>query len=99
MANLTSAINVQVDTKTKQEATRILKDLGLSMSTFINMALTQVVKRDGVPFEIKNPKPSKETIEALKEANDIISGKVKSKGYHNIKKLFEDLDNEIENDI
>jgi len=43
MANLTSAINVNVDTQIKEEATTVLKDLGLNMSTFINMALVQVV--------------------------------------------------------
>ena len=49
MASLTSAININVDSEIKKEATAILKDLGLNMSTFINMALTQVVKRNGVP--------------------------------------------------
>ena len=33
MANITSAINVNVDSKVKDEATAILKDLGLNMST------------------------------------------------------------------
>ena len=91
MANLVSVINVKVDAKIKEEATAILKDLGLNMSTFINMALTQVVKRNGVPFEITNPTPSKELLEALKEGEDILSGKVQAKGYHNIKEMFEDL--------
>ena len=52
MESLTSAINVQVNAKDKELATSILKDLGLNMSTFINMALIQVVKRNGVPFEV-----------------------------------------------
>lgn len=65
MASLVSAINVNVDAKIKEEATTILKDLGLNMSTFINMALTQVVKRNGVPFEVVNPTPSKELLEAF----------------------------------
>ena len=94
MSNLTSAINVNVDTKIKNEASAILKDLGLNMSTFINMALAQVVKRDGIPFEITNPKPTKEMLHALKEAEDIINGKIEAKGYTNINELFKDLDNE-----
>ncbi len=60
MANLTTAINVNVDKKYKETATIILKDLGLNMSTTINMFLTQIVKRNDIPFEIKNPKPRKE---------------------------------------
>lgn len=83
MASLTSAINVNVDTKIKEEATSILKGLGLNMSTAINMFLAQVVKRDGIPFEVRNPKPSKEMLQALKEAEDIMSGKVQVPGYTN----------------
>ena len=60
MASLTSAINVQVDTRDKEEATNLLKDLGLNMSTYFNMAIKQLIKKGGVPFEINNPKPSTE---------------------------------------
>lgn len=85
MNNLTSTINVQVDTKIKDEAIVILKGLGLDISTFINMALVQVIKHDGIPFEIVNPKPSKKLLEALEECKIIeqeyIEGK--RKGYNN----------------
>lgn len=60
-------INVNVDTQLKEDATNILKGLGLNMSTAINMFLTQVVKRDAIPFEIVNPKPSKEMLQALQK--------------------------------
>ncbi len=94
MANPTSAINIQVDTKTKQEATTILNDLGLSMSSAINIFLKQIIKNDGLPFEIKNHTPSKEMKKALKEADDIISGKKASRGYHDIHQMIEDILNE-----
>ena len=44
MATLTSQINVVVDTKTKNEAASILEDLGLSMSTAINIYLRKGFK-------------------------------------------------------
>ena len=94
MTNLNATINVNVDKKLKEDASAILKDLGLNMSTFINMALAQVVKRNGVPFRITNPKPSKEMLEALKEAEKIASGKVDVKGYKYVDELFKDLDND-----
>ena len=50
MNNLTSAINVQVDSETKRKATEILNSLGLSMSSAINIFLKQVIKKDGIPF-------------------------------------------------
>lgn len=87
MASMTSAININVDTKLKDEATSILKDLGLNMSTFINMALTQVVKRNGVPFEVTNPTPNKELLEALKEVEEMINNPEKYPRYDNWKDL------------
>ena len=87
MSNLTSAINVQVDSATKQEATAILNDLGLSMSAAINLFLKQVVKRDGLPFEVVNPKPSKELRKALKEAKKIIKNTNNYPGYTDMNKL------------
>lgn len=91
MSNLTSAINVQVDSVTKKEATAILNDLGLSMSAAINLFLKQVVKRDGLPFEVVNPKPSKELRKALKEAKKIIKNTNNYPGYRDMDKLKETL--------
>ena len=91
MAKLTSAINVNVDTQIKDEATHILKGLGLNMSTFINMALAQVVKRNGVPFEVVNPVPSKDMLEALAEVNEMINNPEKYPRYNNWKDLKESL--------
>lgn len=95
MGSLTSAINVQVNTKDKEKASNILKDLGLNMSTAINMFIKQIIKTDGLPFEIKNPKPSKELLEALQEGEDILNGKIKTKRYHSVKELIGDLENEL----
>lgn len=91
MSNLTSAINVQVDSATKKEATAILNDLGLSMSAAINLFLKQVVKRDGLPFEVVNPKPSKELSKALKEAEKIVNNPDKYPEFRDMDELKEAL--------
>lgn len=91
MKTLTSAINVQVNKDDKEQATMILNDLGLNMSTAINMFLKQIIKSDGLPFEVTNKKPSKELLKALKEGEDILSGKKKAKGYTNMNDLIKDL--------
>ncbi len=95
MENLTSAISVQVDSYDKEVANGILKKLGLNMSTYVNMAIKQLINKDGVPFEIVNPKPSKELLEALQEGEDILSGKIKAKKYHSVKELIGDLEDEL----
>lgn len=60
IANATSAINVQVSTKDKKQATEILNNLGVSMSTLINMTLKQVIINNGIPFEVKIPQKKEE---------------------------------------
>ncbi len=91
MANITSAINIQVDSQTKKEATNILNDLGLSMSTAINLFLRQVIKTDGLPFEVKNHKPSREMRKALKEAADMIQNPDRYKEYRDVDELIKDI--------
>ncbi len=95
MESLTTAISVQINKKDKELANNILKDLGLNMSTYINMAIKQLINKDGVPFDVVNPKPNKELLEALQEGEDILNGKIKTKRYHSVKELIEDLENDI----
>lgn len=91
MENLTSPVNVQVDARDKKIANSILKSLGLNMSTYVNMAIKQLIIADGIPFELKINKSTKELLEALQEGEDILNGTVNSKGYHDMYELLEDL--------
>lgn len=93
MESLTTTISVQVDRKDKEIATGILTNLGLNMSTYVNMAIKQLINKDGVPFDVVNPRPSKELLEALQEGEDILNGKIKAKGYTNMYDLLKDLKN------
>ena len=94
MESLTSTISVQVDTYDKEVANGILEKLALNMSTFVNMAIKQLINKDGIPFEVSNPKPNKELVDALQEGEAILSGKIKTNSYHNVRKMFEDILNE-----
>lgn len=88
MRNLTTVISIQVDKKDKEVATDILSKLGLNMSTYVNIAIKQLINKDGVPFDIINPRPSKELSMALEEGEDILDGKVKAKSYTNMSEML-----------
>ena len=97
METLTNGvINVHVDPKDKEEATTILKDLGLNMTTLINMTLKQVIKRKAVPFEIATPLYSDDLEKALKESimieNEYKEGK--RKGYNNANEMLRSILND-----
>lgn len=91
MSNLTSAINVNVPTNVKEEATNLFNSLGITMSTAINMFLKKAIYERGIPFDLKQ-EPSNDVLEALKEVNDIENGIIEHKGYHNMHKLLDDLE-------
>lgn len=78
MENITSLVSVQVDTHDKEMANDILKNLGLNMSTYVNMAIKQLLYTNGLPFEVKNP-----TNTNMVEENQKIFDKIKSKTSNN----------------
>lgn len=43
-------VEAEVSKNLKEESNRILENLGLNMSTYINMALNQLVIQGGIPF-------------------------------------------------
>ena len=83
MSNNTSAININVDSNVKKEATELFNSLGLNMSTAINLFLRKSINEGGIPFELKNPKPTRELKRALKEAKKIENGDILVKSFDN----------------
>lgn len=67
----TTNINVRVDSTLKQEAEDLFNDLGLNLSSAINMFLRSAVMYDGIPFEIKRQIPNAETKAALNEYEEM----------------------------
>ena len=96
LKKLTSTINVKVNAQEKEQVTNILKDLGLNMNTFINMTIKQVIKKDGLPFEVSNPKPNKDLLEALEEGEKIIQEvrDGKRQGYNNVNEMMKAILND-----
>ena len=45
-----SMISIQVDSSNKEIANKISKNLGLNMSTFVNMVIKQFIYTNGFPF-------------------------------------------------
>ena len=89
---LSSNLNVRVNKDLKKEADDLFKRLGMNMSTAINIFLTQSVKEQAIPFTIKENKPNRRLIKALKEADKMAKHPEKYKGYHNLEELIKDLE-------
>lgn len=94
-----ATINIRVDDDLKKEASDLFADLGIDMSTAVNMFLRQSVMRDGIPFEVTRDIPNATTIAAFRELKDIKAGKVQAKKYSDVKQMFSELEDEIRAEV
>lgn len=86
-------INIRVNEDIKKEAENIYKEIGLNMSTAINLFLRKCILEHGIPFDLKLP--NKETLEAIEEAEKILNEKIKRPVYSNVDDLFEELNKNV----
>lgn len=70
-------ISLRVDDEVKRNAEKTLNDIGLSMSTAINIFLKTVIRENRIPFELSaDPFYSKENMAELeRRVSDLRSGK------------------------
>lgn len=52
----TSNVFARVEPKVKEEAEKVLEQLGIPMSNAVGMFLRQVVLQNGIPFDVKLPR-------------------------------------------
>ena len=64
----TTNLNIRIEPELKEAAEWLFEEMGMSMSTAINIFLNQCVKEQTIPFKITGHKPNRKTLNALKEA-------------------------------
>jgi addiction module antitoxin, relB/dinJ family len=83
-----SATTINIDDETKKEAQELFKDLGMNLTTAINIFLKQAIRERGLPFYVGQAKYKDEVYQAMKDAEQ---GKNLSKGYNDVEEMFEDI--------
>ena len=68
MANTSISIRMDADLKRQFEA--FCSDMGMTMTTAINVFARKAVREYRIPFEISGDVPNVETVEAIKESKE-----------------------------
>jgi DNA-damage-inducible protein J len=84
-------LNIRTDKAVKAAAERIFEELGLNMTTAVNIFLRQTIRENGIPFELKLSIPNEETAAAIEEGRKLAYDK-SVKGYKSMEELKEALD-------
>ena len=84
-------LNIRTDKDIKDQAEVIFSELGLNMTTAINMFLRTTIRENGIPFALKLDIPNATTVSAIEEGRKIASDD-SVKGYSNIDASSKELE-------
>ena len=84
-------LNIRTDKAVKAAAEKIFEELGMNMTTAVNIFLRQTIRENGIPFELKLSVPNETTATAIEEGRRIAHDQ-KVKGYKSIDELKAALD-------
>lgn len=64
-----TAITFRTDSATKREAQRIFAELGMDISTALNIFLRKAVREEAIPFDVAiSEEPNEETLAVIRES-------------------------------
>lgn len=86
----TTNFSVRMDSDVKKDCEALYNELGVNLTTAINVFLRQSLRAGGFPFDVKLDRPNKETIATMLEAERIAKDPT-VKGYTDLDELFVDL--------
>ena len=90
MANTTN-LNIRIDEDLKRKAEAVFSELGLNLSTAMNIFLRYSVRYGGIPFDLRIENPNAETLSAI---DDVNNNRNMSKTFDSVNSLMEDLQNQ-----
>ena len=67
----TTNFSVRMDSDIKRQCEDLFGELGMNLTTAINVFLRQALRVGGFPFDVKLEQPNKETVAAMLEAERI----------------------------
>lgn len=77
---------IRIDANIKKQANSLFSNLGMDLSSAVNIFLCQCILHDGLPFTVEMPKYNRETLNAMSEARQI-SHDPSVRGYSSVEDL------------
>jgi len=69
----TTNLNIRTDKSIKDQAEEIFAELGLNMTTAVNIFLRTAIREHGIPFELKLDVPNETTAAAIEEGRRLMA--------------------------
>ena len=83
--------NISIDADVKMKAQELFTDLGLDLSTAINIFLRQAIRENALPFNVYREIPNADTIATMKEGEEIKRHPENYKRYHSFSDALDEV--------
>ena len=82
-----TSMSIRLDSEVKEQAQQVFNNLGMDMTTAINIFLRQAIQYQGLPFDVKLDE-SRKLLEVL---TDLDQNRNMSQSFESVSDLMEDL--------
>ena len=66
-------LNIRTDKDVKEQAEQIFAELGLNMTTAINLFLRVAIRKHGIPFDLLLDVPNETSVAAIEEGKRLLN--------------------------
>ena len=82
-----TSMSIRLDSEVKEQAQQVFSNLGMDMTTAINIFLRQVIQYQGLPFDVRLDENRK----LLEVLTDLDQNRNMSQSFESVSDLMEDL--------
>ena len=66
-------LNIRTDKDVKEQAEQLFAELGLNMTTAINLFLRTAIRKHGIPFDLYLDVPNETTVAAIEKGKKLLN--------------------------
>ena len=85
-----SSVTIRVDSDIKDGAARIAEHFGFDLSSVTRAFYKQMIRENRIPLNLSDPEPNADSLEAIREADALISAG--DPGYASAEEMFKAMD-------
>ncbi len=83
--------NISIDADIKAKAQELFAELGIDLSTAVNIFLRQSIRENAIPFIVSREVPNSETLAAMKEIENFKKNPKSYKSYSSFSEMFDEV--------
>ena len=86
-----TTVSIRMNAELKQQSESFCNDMGLTMTAAMNLFARKTVREYRIPFEIGGERPNADTLEAMREVEDMKKHPERYKGYTDVDVMFKEI--------